>query len=624
MRIILNLNQVFQKCVLLLIIIFISACSEDIIKIIPAPGEEEKIIIESPEVIKVSLRQSRIDYDDEGTSGVKQYWESGDQFILYSTTGDKITYTVSEISSSDASTATFTTTGTIKGAIFYAVYQNGSTIDVSFNSVTGEPTYSMTMTGQTQSGAESNALSHLKGYDLVVCGPVTSFEDGLSFKSQGSMLTFKMTNISSDFGSPTSLTINIIGGSNDVFKTNYDAAADTASYTLALSEYSSSTTSLVAYVMVPPFSVPDGASMAILLESASNKLRYVNTYTSEKDYVAATRYNFSITDFTGFDIFTKPMDLLNPYNTADSTWRQEYKPTTGDGSEDNPYLIQNAWNLGWLKSIILCDPQYNTINTHYKLTTNIYIQNDISWKVFGFSGAPFKGNFDGDGNEIMNLNIDSLSSHVGFFGGLDSASVSNLTIRGNITSTSSQSYFGGIAGGANAATITNCNSYVTVKNPGGGSTAGIVGAATGSTVIENCNSYNDIIGLTYTGGIVGKFDTPADGSLITNCNNYGDITGTGNYIGGIIGHANGSNIYITYCTNYADVTGSSTSQIIGGIVGEGYASALTNNTNHGVIIGSEYLVGTIIGKNDGGTLSDTNTNTGTANGESDQPIGSGY
>lgn len=130
--------------------------------------------------------------------------------------------------------------------------------------------------------------------------------------------------------------------------------------------------------------------------------------------------------------------------------------------------------------------------------------------------------------------------------------------------------------------------------------------------------------MTYTGGIVGKFDTPADGSLITNCNNYGDITGTGNYIGGIIGHANGSNIYITYCTNYADVTGSSTSQIIGGIVGEGYASALTNNTNHGVIIGSEYLVGTIIGKNDGGTLSDTNTNTGTANGESDQPIGSGY
>ena len=93
MRIILNLNQVFQKCVLLLIIIFISACSEDIIKIIPAPGEEEKVIIESPEVIKVSLRPSRIDYDDEGTSGVMQYWESGDQFILYSTTGDKMIYT---------------------------------------------------------------------------------------------------------------------------------------------------------------------------------------------------------------------------------------------------------------------------------------------------------------------------------------------------------------------------------------------------------------------------------------------------------------------------------------------------------------------------------------------------
>ena len=61
MRIILNLNQEFQKCALLFIIVFVSACSEDIIKIIPAPGEEEKVIIESPEVIKVSLRQSRIE-----------------------------------------------------------------------------------------------------------------------------------------------------------------------------------------------------------------------------------------------------------------------------------------------------------------------------------------------------------------------------------------------------------------------------------------------------------------------------------------------------------------------------------------------------------------------------------
>ena len=73
------------------------------------PDEENRILWFFPETIDLHLGNpaTRVTYDDEGTSGVKQYWESDDEFLLYNTYGDTVSYKVSSINSSDQSMATF-------------------------------------------------------------------------------------------------------------------------------------------------------------------------------------------------------------------------------------------------------------------------------------------------------------------------------------------------------------------------------------------------------------------------------------------------------------------------------------------------------------------------------------
>ena len=153
-------------------------------------NDEVKDELISPQTINVALSEeiSRITYT-EVTDGIKQSWETGDEFILYNTTGDSVFYKLSAISS-DASTATFTLQGDIqiKGAYFYGVYQNGSAINVSFNH--GIPTYGLSMTGQTQ--YESSLYDHLAAYDLIVAY-IISFDSYIVFKSQGALLSVATT-----------------------------------------------------------------------------------------------------------------------------------------------------------------------------------------------------------------------------------------------------------------------------------------------------------------------------------------------------------------------------------------------------------------------------------------------
>ena len=615
-----------SKCILYTICLFLWACSEKITdnSLLPEKEVTENWII--PEVLQVNLphAKTKVSYTDNNTNGVKQNWESGDQFILYNTNGQSATYTVSSISSENSSIATFTRNATdtaIQGGSFYAVYKNGSHIDVSFKS--GLPVFGLSMTGQTQSGTGNDALSHLKAYDLIVSNTITSPDQNITFTSQGSLLTFQLSKISTTFGAPTTLTINVIGASNDVFRTNYNALADTSSFQLSLSGYDSLTTSLTAYMMIPPFSIPADANLGVVLQSASSETRYEGSFTSEKDYLAANRYNFPISSFTGFENYTQEMDNINAY--YDDGWGTKYKPENGTGIKTDPYLIETAWNLAWLKAMLKNSnfSSYNTSDIYYKLTTNIFIEDSVDWLEIGAtSGNPFNANFDGDGNEITNMSIEAKNSHVGFFGVISGGSVSNLTVRGHITASGSEgSFFGGIVGSSTNGSITYCNNYVTVSNPAGGSCGGILGYGTGSTIISDCNNYAPITSYTYAGGIMGQFMTYADSAQIINCNNYGTVTGLYREVGGIIGFANASQLVISYCKNTANVTGGTVAELVGGIVGSGYANMISNCENQGTITGTKY-VGTIIGQNSGSDLGSGNTNTGTANGGTDS-IGNG-
>jgi hypothetical protein len=65
---------------------------------------------------------------------------------------------------------------------------------------------------------------------------------------------------------------------------------------------------------------------------------------------------------------------------------------TGDGTEENPYLIRTKEQLNNIK---------NELSAYYKIVADIDIQGE-EWDVIGGNGAPFTGSVDGQGHKIKN------------------------------------------------------------------------------------------------------------------------------------------------------------------------------------------------------------------------------
>ena len=215
--------------------------------------------------------------------------------------------------------------------------------------------------------------------------------------------------------------------------------------------------------IVPPFTILDRCQLAVVLENStdSTTLGYVGNFTANKSYEGAVRYNFDVPSLSKFDIYTKPMDALNAYWSAldDSGWATKYKPSSGNGTASDPYLITSAWQLAWLKKMTIYDSKkastnnpdagkYNIPDVHFKLETNIFIEPGLNWEAFGASSYPFSANFDGNNKFIYGMNlINQSQGHVGFFADTDSATISNLTVKGTVYSTGG-TYLAGIAGTA--------------------------------------------------------------------------------------------------------------------------------------------------------------------------------
>lgn len=99
----------------------------------------------------------------------------------------------------------------------------------------------------------------------------------------------------------------------------------------------------------------------------------------------------------------------------------------------------------------------------------------------------FNSNFDGGGNTIYGMNItNSDQGHYGLFADADTATISNITVKGTVNMTGG-TYVGGIAGTATSSTFTNCNSYVQLSSTSSYS-GGIVGIGWGNLVFENCTN----------------------------------------------------------------------------------------------------------------------------------------
>ena len=249
-------------------------------------------------------------------------------------------------------------------------------------------------------------------------------------------------------------------------------------------------------------------------------------------------------------------------------WAQEEnRPSVGDGSTGNPYIITKAEELKWFRNQVnggkysICAKIAENVEV-IDMSTVCHAADasknlgELSWVPIGVGNA-YTGTFDGSGKTISNLYIKAEKQEVGLFGYTQESTIKNLTI--------------------DNASVTNTANYTGI----------LVGKAGYQTTLQNIkistNKCQVIAGKDYTGGIAGKLDGNAN-----NCVNYATVQGI-KYVGGLFGYYDRAGNSMTACANYGNVTASSKN--IGGLVGYFGSGTIQDCANYGAVTGTDRVAG---------------------------------
>ena len=273
--------------------------------------------------------------------------------------------------------------------------------------------------------------------------------------------------------------------------------------------------------------------------------------------------------------------ILGMNLTAQSVWDGKREAIrNGLGTEENPYLIENAQNLAWLIYSINWDYSQWTDGKYFLLTTDIDLNGspDNQWIPIGAGNSTsgtknFNGVFDGGFHKITGLYIDTdnaisdrnslwYGSNAAFFSSIqNNAVVKNLYLEGTINSDRMAAGFSGKYGN-----FEYCVSNIDIETSTQ-STGGIVAQQSGT--IRNCANLGDIKGRTSVGGIVGMKGN------IENCYNMGRIEADNN-VGGIEGVAMMSNV--KNCYNVGEIVFGTDAGYVGAIVGRVASNSTVENS----------------------------------------------
>lgn len=289
--------------------------------------------------------------------------------------------------------------------------------------------------------------------------------------------------------------------------------------------------------------------------------------------------------------------------------------TRGEGTENNPYLIESAENLAFLAYMV--DKGFETQGLYFHLTTDIDLNGseDQPWipiglydKGFdedgcdrgmlnsvGFSpNTAFRGHFDGGNHVISNIYVDnatSIGGYAGLFGRVDAWSEEEMAVIENVFVNNGHikgNACGGIVGYGGRLVVSNCRNGADIE---GDNVGGIIGMG-GSTKVNNCSNAGLLIGSD-VGGIVGARQSRVE---IVECFNEGNITAS-QCGGGILCGSNKASIDNCYNTGAVSVIGDTSTYFpaAGGLVGivSSHFEA-KNSYNVGEITGNHH-VGCLIG-----------------------------
>lgn len=234
-------------------------------------------------------------------------------------------------------------------------------------------------------------------------------------------------------------------------------------------------------------------------------------------------------------------------------WAFKYN---GAGTKENPYLVETSEDLSLLTTLINRDSQdpetgFPYSIGYFKVTDTINMQG-VSFE----SILNFRGVFDGDGNTIQNVTINTrLAGNVGFFGSLvgtrnsSSGLVKNLKLE-NVTISgdrANNSNIGILAGFADGATIQGCSVSGTITLNKNRMEKAVIGGLVGRS--ENSEIYANEVSVEITGGhLIGGIagyvtdDTIIGSTYVTDSSSL-QLYRSGN-IGGLVGQVDAGSIVV--------------------------------------------------------------------------------
>lgn len=237
--------------------------------------------------------------------------------------------------------------------------------------------------------------------------------------------------------------------------------------------------------------------------------------------------------------------------------------TNGDGTENNPYLIETPQQLAYLSEKVNEGETFE--GKYFKLANNLDMGGTKEFTCIGTfdsyfdsdkmqtvdNSLYFKGTFNGDNHVIDNLKINYVNEELGGTG-LFACSTKETTIR-NLIIGNNSTITGGITTGAfigqmNGGLLENCENRAYVEaNMYSGAVVGVMEDG----VVRCCSNRGKLYAATEIGGIVGQ---GAGTGKVEYCYNVGTIEAFG-FGGGGIGGALYENFSIANCYNIGAVSG---------------------------------------------------------------------
>lgn len=341
-------------------------------------------------------------------------------------------------------------------------------------------------------------------------------------------------------------------------------------------------------------------------------------------------------------------------NVAKVTVQEGGASLTGEGTENDPYLLTNAADLATLRNMV--NNGISMDGCYLRVENDIELGSDwtpIGTLKIGVSGAdmgrniiPFMGIFDGNNHTITfssgskplfgyvreatirNLNISApymdgagLVNNYTVDYGSDGASgtgipetvnIENVTIKSN-SKIKSAGLIGGDghgSSGSNTITISNCiieeNVIIGCDASGNPLANDSIGSFAGdfNGQIRNSVSNATVCGQNYVGGFVGRKGQSMGVCTVINSSFSGSIKASGEYVGGIIGSGFDGNstapntpcVNIRNCYVKGNITGGNK---VGGILG-GEAGCLQAWENGKGRIQDNHFYGTVSALDQGG------------------------